>query len=84
MRNLAAHNRRLLLPCAACLQGRDSLFDNVRSCDVDPRSIAQRVMDIRKQLAEEFIQELQMIAEENALLLRWAWHCDDVEFSVFL
>jgi hypothetical protein len=37
---------------------------------VDPRSIAQRVMDIRKQLAEEFIQELQMIAEENALLLR--------------
>jgi hypothetical protein len=55
------------------LQGRDSLFDNVRSCDVDPRSIAQRVMDIRKQLAEEFIQELQMIAEENALLLRWAW-----------
>eukprot|EP00882_Tetradesmus_deserticola_P001384 GHRQ01001499.1.p1 GENE.GHRQ01001499.1~~GHRQ01001499.1.p1 ORF type:complete len:570 (+),score=231.36 GHRQ01001499.1:75-1784(+) len=50
--------------------GRDSLFDNVRSCDVDPRSIAQRVMDIRKQLAEEFIQELQMVAEENALLLR--------------
>ncbi|WIA39874.1 hypothetical protein OEZ86_013318 [Tetradesmus obliquus] len=50
--------------------GRDELFDNVRSCDVDPRSIAQRVMDIRKQLAEEFIQELQQVAEENALLLR--------------
>lgn len=53
-------------------QGRDELFDNVRSCDVDPRSIAQRVMDIRKQLAEEFIQELQQVAEENALLLRCA------------
>ncbi len=52
------------------LQGRDSLFDNVRSCGVDPRSIAQRIMDIRTQLSEEFIQELQAIAEENSLLLR--------------
>ena len=60
--------------CAALflllLQGRDSLFDNVRSCGVDPRSIAQRIMDIRTQLSEEFIQELQAIAEENSLLLR--------------
>jgi hypothetical protein len=37
---------------------------------VDPRSIAQRIMDIRTQLSEEFIQELQAIAEENSLLLR--------------
>eukprot|EP00775_Hariotina_reticulata_P005512 gene5512-5748_t len=49
--------------------GRESLFDNVASCGVDPRSIAQRIMDIRSQLSEEFIQELQAIAEENALLL---------------
>jgi hypothetical protein len=39
---------------------------------VDPRSIAQRIMDIRTQLSEEFIQELQAIAEENSLLLRCA------------
>ena len=59
------------LPSAVmCSQGRDSLFDNVRSCGVDPRSIAQRIMDIRTQLSEEFIQELQAIAEENSLLLR--------------
>jgi hypothetical protein len=31
------------------MQGRDSLFDNVTSCGVDPRSIAQRIMDIRTQ-----------------------------------
>jgi hypothetical protein len=55
---------------AAAPQGRDSLFDNVTSCGVDPRSIAQRIMDIRTQLSEEFIQELQAIAEENSLLLR--------------
>lgn len=56
----------------ACLhlQGRDSLFDNASSCGVDPRSIAQRIMDIRTQLSEEFVQELQAIAEENSLLLR--------------
>jgi hypothetical protein len=30
-------------------------------------------MDIRTQLSEEFIQELQAIAEENSLLLRWVW-----------
>ncbi|KAF8055112.1 PTC52 [Scenedesmus sp. PABB004] len=50
--------------------GRDELFDNVPSCGVDPRSIAQRVMDIRSQLATEFIQELQAVAEENSDLLR--------------
>jgi len=61
----------LCAPCAVRVQGRDSLFDNVRSCGVDPRSIAQRIMDIRTQLSEEFIQELQAIAEENSVLLRW-------------
>eukprot|EP00879_Flechtneria_rotunda_P002039 GHRR01002217.1.p1 GENE.GHRR01002217.1~~GHRR01002217.1.p1 ORF type:complete len:556 (+),score=221.04 GHRR01002217.1:104-1771(+) len=50
--------------------GRDSLFDNVRGCGVDPRQIAQRIMDIRTQLSEEFVQDLKAIAEENSLLLR--------------
>jgi len=57
----------------ACFDlGRDALFSNAVSCGVDPRNIAQRIMDIRTQLSEEFVQELQCIAEENSLLLREA------------
>lgn len=52
-------------------QGRDALFDNLASQEVDPRNLAQRIMDIRSQLAEEFIQDLKAVAEENSLLLRW-------------
>lgn len=68
----AAHPVPPALPCPAlpAPQGRDSLFDNVAGCGVDPRSIAQRIMEIRTQLSEEFIQELQAITEENSLLLR--------------
>jgi hypothetical protein len=43
----------------------------VASQEVDPRNLAQRIMDIRSQLAEEFIQDLKQVAEENSLLLRW-------------
>lgn len=50
--------------------GRDPVFDNVVSCGVDPRNIAQRIMEIRTQLATEFIQDLNAVAEENSLLLR--------------
>lgn len=52
------------------------MFSNAVSCGVDPRNIAQRIMDIRTQLSEEFVQELQCIAEENSLLLR----CEVVQF----
>lgn len=37
---------------------------------IDPRSIAQRIMDIRSQLAREWIEDLADVSEENALLLR--------------
>lgn len=67
----------IIICCCCCRrptpQGRESLFDNGSTCGVDPRSIAQRIMDIRTQLSEEFIQELQAIAEENSMLLRWVW-----------
>ncbi|KAG2488321.1 hypothetical protein HYH03_013171 [Edaphochlamys debaryana] len=48
--------------------GRDQLFHNTSVSDVDPRSIAQRIMEIRTELAKEFIQDLQQVAEENKLL----------------
>ena len=37
---------------------------------VDPRSMAQRIMDIRSQLAKEWVEDLSDVSEENALLLR--------------
>lgn len=50
--------------------GRDSMYDCVVPCGVDPRSIAQRIMEIRSQLAKEFIQDLNGVTEENSVLLR--------------
>jgi len=50
--------------------GRDSLFDNMASQTVDPRHMAQRIMDIRVQLSREFIQDLSGVADENQVLLR--------------
>ena len=52
------------------LQGRDAMYDNFGTCGVDPRNIAQRIMDIRSVLAKEFVADLSNIAEENALLMR--------------
>eukprot|EP00898_Chlorokybus_atmophyticus_P002920 jgi/Chlat1/3629/Chrsp237S03615 len=37
---------------------------------VDPRSIAQRIMEIRVHLAKEFTQDLKMVKEENSEMLR--------------
>lgn len=37
---------------------------------VDPRHMAQRIMDIRAVLAKEFVQDLGMVGEENNELLR--------------
>ncbi|MEW5316139.1 MAG: hypothetical protein WDW38_007525 [Sanguina aurantia] len=50
--------------------GRDPLFDNSADGGVDPRSMAQRIMEIRSQLALEFAQDLKAVAEENSALLR--------------
>jgi len=50
--------------------GKDSLFDNTASIGVDPRALAQRIMDIRVQLSKEFIQDLALIKEENQALLQ--------------
>ncbi|GFR49796.1 hypothetical protein Agub_g11734 [Astrephomene gubernaculifera] len=48
--------------------GRDPVFHNTSGCEVDPRSLAQRIMEIRSQLAGEFIADLQQVAEENKVL----------------
>ena len=37
---------------------------------VDPRNIAQRIMEIRSQIAKEWIEELSLVSEENSLLMR--------------
>ncbi len=44
--------------------------DHVKGMGIDPRSIAQRIMDIRSQLAREWAEDLSDVSEENALLLR--------------
>jgi hypothetical protein len=44
--------------------------DHVKGMGVDPRSMAQRIMDIRSQLAKEWMEDLSDVSEENALLLR--------------
>ena len=44
--------------------------DHVKGMGVDPRSMAQRIMDIRSQLAKEWVEDLSDVSEENALLLR--------------
>jgi len=46
------------------------MYDNFGSVGVDPREMAQRVMEIRKQIAKEFIEDLQDIEEENNILFR--------------
>lgn len=50
--------------------GRSQMYDHVKGMGVDPRSLAQRIMDIRRQMATEFIIDLQDVPEENLLLLR--------------
>ncbi|GMH45066.1 hypothetical protein BSKO_13023 [Bryopsis sp. KO-2023] len=50
--------------------GRDPMYDCSEGVGVDPRNLAQRIMEIRVHLAKEFIQELQAVSEENSILLR--------------
>lgn len=53
--------------------GREELFNNFNSgLAVDPRQIAQRILDIRKAIAAEWRQDLEDIGEENAIILREA------------
>lgn len=42
----------------------------VVSCLDRQRNIAQRVMEIRGQIAKEMIQDLMEVGEENSLLMR--------------
>lgn len=42
------------------------MYDCVTGCGVDPRNIASRIMDIRSQLAAEFVQDLRNVAEVRA------------------
>ncbi|KAL6759503.1 hypothetical protein V8C86DRAFT_3133300 [Haematococcus lacustris] len=50
------------------------LFRNATTIGVEPRALAQRIMDIRVQLSREFIQELTCVEQENSLLLRETLH----------
>lgn len=50
--------------------GVDQLFDCTGGLIVDPRNIAQRVMEIRTQIAKEWIEDLGFVSEENSLLMR--------------
>ena len=41
-----------------------------RTTPLGQRNIAQRVMEIRGQIAKEMIQDLMQVSEENSLLMR--------------
>lgn len=51
-------------------EDRGVLYDISTGNGVDPRQLAQRIMEIRTQLADEFIQDLQQVREENSALYR--------------
>lgn len=50
--------------------GVDNLYNSFGGLIVDPRNIAQRVMEVRGQIAKEMIQDLMDVGEENSLLMR--------------
>jgi len=50
--------------------GVDQLFDCTGALIVDPRNIAQRIMEIRTQIAKEWIEDLGLVSEENSMLMR--------------
>jgi hypothetical protein len=51
-------------------RGLPEMYDCTGYLGVDPRNIAQRIMEIRSQIAKEWIEELKAVSEENALLMR--------------
>lgn len=42
------------------------MYDCVTGCGVDPRNLASRIMEVRSQLAAEFVQDLRNVAEARA------------------
>ena len=50
--------------------GRNPMYDNTRPIGVDPRNLAQRVMEIRTQIAKEWREELAGIGDENVTLMK--------------
>ncbi len=50
--------------------GVENIYNSFGGLIVDPRNVAQRVMEVRGQLAKEMIQDLQQVSEENSLLMR--------------
>jgi len=48
----------------------DPVFDCSKPLTVDPRQVAQRIMDIRVALAKEFQEDLKRVDEENMELLK--------------
>lgn len=50
--------------------GRNPMYDNTRPIGVDPRNLAQRVMEIRSQIAKEWREELSGIGDENVTLMK--------------
>mmetsp|Transcript_14180 Transcript_14180/g.36570 ORF Transcript_14180/g.36570 Transcript_14180/m.36570 type:complete len:249 (-) Transcript_14180:562-1308(-) len=48
----------------------DPIFDCSKPLTVDPRQVAQRIMDIRVALAKEFQEDLKRVDEENMELLK--------------
>ena len=51
-------------------QGVDSMYDCTGGFLVNPRDVAQRVMEVRTQIAKEWVEEMKTVSEENALLMR--------------
>ena len=50
--------------------GVNTLFDCTGSILVNPRDVAQRILEIRTQIAKEMIEDLKQVSEENASLMR--------------
>lgn len=55
---------------ASYTSGKTAMYSCNAGCGVDPRNIAQRIMDIRVVLAKEMAQDLSNIVEENSELMR--------------
>lgn len=50
--------------------GCEDIHNNFSAIAVDPRSIAQRILEVRAQLAKELIQDVALVPEDNDLLLQ--------------
>lgn len=50
--------------------GMDPMYDSTKPIGVNPRDLAVRIMEIRSQIAKEWIEELKSVSEENNLLMR--------------